>query len=124
MLDKYVIYHNPRCSKSRSSLSLLEANIEEKTIIIEPYLHEGVLNEALLTNILELLSCKSIDICRTGEKTFKELGLKKDDVEYKIFEAILKNPILLQRPIIVKNGKKAVIGRPPENVLKLLENSI
>jgi len=82
----------------------------------------GTINEERLLDILKMLDIKVIDLCRTGEQKFKELGLTKESPEYKIFEAMLKNPILIERPIIIKNGKKAIIGRPPEKVLKFMED--
>ena len=120
--DQYIIYHNPRCSKSRATLNLMNANPKEKNIHVIHYLEGNPINEETLLNILNILDVPVISICRTEEKIFKELGLKKDDAEYKIFEAILKHPILIERPIVIKNNKEGIIGRPPEKVLKLMES--
>jgi len=119
--DQYTIYHNPRCSKSRATLNLMEINRDEKNVVVVKYLESGSINEEIFMNILKILDVRVVDICRTGEKIFKELGLKKDDADYKIFEAMLQNPILIERPIVIKNNKVGVIGRPPENILKLMK---
>jgi arsenate reductase len=115
---KTTIYHNNSCSKSRASLALLESNNLEITQInyldIPPTVTE-------LDNILEMLNLEPIELIRTGEKLFKKLSLNKSDQKSRQdwLEIMATNPILIERPIIVINGK-AVIGRPPENILKLI----
>jgi arsenate reductase len=111
------LYHNPRCSKSRQALELLRKRGIEPRII--EYLKMPP-TAAELRALLKLLGMRPRDILRTKEAAFKEAGLddaKKTDAA--VIEAIVKDPILLERPIAVA-GKKAVIGRPPENVLKIL----
>lgn len=112
------IYHNPRCSKSRQALSLLE----ERNIDIEvvEYLKTPA-NADTLRELLNLLNLSPREILRTKEKEYKELGL--DDpalTDEQIIEAMVKTPKLIERPIVVHNGR-AAIGRPPEAILKLLD---
>ena len=112
------IYHNPRCSKSRQTLSLLNENGVEARVI--KYL-ETPPDKDELKNILLLLGMKARDLLRTGEEEFKLAGL--DDqakTEDEIIDAMLLYPILIERPIVVKDKQSAVIGRPPEDVLKLI----
>lgn len=112
------IYHNPKCSKSRQTLALIEeAGIKPEVV---EYL-KTPLSAKELGELVQLLGVKPIDIVRTKEAEFKELGLdKKLPADAKLLALIAKNPKLLERPIVVK-GKKAVIGRPPENVKALLK---
>ncbi len=110
------IYHNPRCSKSRQTLALLKENgIEPK--IIEYLKTPPSIDE--IRNLLEILGIEARQLMRTGEGIYKELGLKSENSESKLIQAMANNPKLIERPIVV-NGKKAVIGRPPENVLKII----
>jgi len=115
-----LIYHNPRCSKSRQTLKLLEENGVDARVIhyldTPPDVDE-------LRQLLTALSLPIKAIVRTGETAFKEMNMGIDDVEEQaLLEAIVENPILLQRPIVV-NGERAAIGRPPESVMVLFENS-
>ncbi|HLW30510.1 MAG TPA: arsenate reductase (glutaredoxin) [Brumimicrobium sp.] len=110
------IYHNPRCSKSRSALQLLE----EKGIEVEvvKYLEDTPsVNE--LKSLLKKLNLKAEDIVRKGEADFKDNFKDKTLTENEWIAALIKYPKLIERPIFVK-GDKAVVGRPPENVLELL----
>jgi len=111
------IYHNPRCSKSRQTLQLLKENGIEPRIV--EYLKEPP-DAATLKRLVRQLNLSARDLLRPGEAVYKELKLadpgKSED---EIIAAIVENPILLERPIVVKEGK-AVLGRPPENALKLL----
>ena len=109
------IWHNPRCSKSRQTLALLEENGVQARIRV--YLKEPP-TEAELREVLAKLGVKAAQIVRTGEKTFKELELKNADDDT-LIAAMVANPILIERPIVI-NDNKAVVGRPPENVLSLL----
>ena len=110
------IYHNPRCSKSRATLALIEARgIKPKIVdyLETPYAAE-------LKAILRKLGLKPRDILRTGETIYAELGLKTRDLDDDALIALMvKNPILIERPIVVA-GNKAAVGRPPENVLAIL----
>jgi arsenate reductase len=111
------IYHNPRCSKSRQTLKLLRDNGVEPRIV--EYLKDPP-DPALLKRLLRQLGLSARDLLRRGEAPYKELGLADPGkAEDELIAAIVENPILLERPIGVK-GDKAVIGRPPENVSKLL----
>jgi len=112
---KYTIYHNPRCSKSRQTLAILEK--ENKEIEIVKYL-DNVPTQEELEKILAKLHLKPQDILRKGEAIFKEKfkGLSLNDHEW--VKIMIENPKLIERPIVVK-GNKAVLGRPPENVKDL-----
>jgi len=114
---KATIYHNPRCSKSRQTLALLE----EKGIDLEivEYL-KAPLDEKALKDVLKKLDMNPMDLMRKGESVFKDLKLadKADDTQV-LIEAMVENPILVERPIVLANDK-ASIGRPPESVLEIL----
>ena len=112
----YTIYHNPRCSKSRQTLELLKQHNIEPTVVL--YLDEE-LTISKLKEIATLLNKKAIEFTRTKEAAFKEANLTKESSDDEIFEAMIKFPKLIERPIVIK-GKKAVLGRPPENVLDLM----
>lgn len=116
-MDKLTIYHNPRCSKSRQALDIL-INKGLQPIIIE-YL-KTPLRQKELEQLRAHFELK--DFVRGEEKIFKELGLSLDN-EQQIMHAMLKEPILMQRPIITYKNK-AIIGRPPEKVLELLNSII
>lgn len=111
------MYHNPRCSKSRQALALLqEQGIEPKIIL---YLDTPP-TEPQLTQVLKKLGITPRQLLRTGESSYKELGLKSDKFDdTAIIKAMCQHPKLIERPIAIK-GAKAVIGRPPENVLELV----
>lgn len=111
-----MIYHNPRCSKSRETLSILQD--KKIDIKIVEYL-QTPLNATQIKALLKQLQLKPIDIIRTKEECFCKLGLSKGSTDAELIKAMAENPILIERPIVT-NGEKAVIGRPPENVLKLL----
>ena len=114
-MDKIIIYHNPKCSKSRQTLQLIqEKNIEPE--IVE-YLKTPLRFEQL-KSLLILLNLNPADIVRKKEKKFSELKLKNATGE-NLLKAIAENPVLMERPIVIAN-KKAVIGRPPENVLEII----
>ena len=109
------ILHNPRCSKSRATLNIiLENNIQPN---IRLYLDDPLSVEEI-RNLLIKLDTTAYQIVRKNEEVYKKLNLKDSDQDLLIAN-ISKNPILLERPIVVK-GEKAIIGRPPENVMKLL----
>ncbi|MEM7169677.1 MAG: arsenate reductase (glutaredoxin) [Pseudomonadota bacterium] len=111
------IYHNPRCSKSRQTLELLRSRHVEPEIIL--YL-EDVPDAADLGEILDLLELEPRDLMRKKETPYKEQGLNNPDLDRDtLIQAMVKNPILIERPIVVANGK-AAIGRPPESVLDIL----
>jgi arsenate reductase len=110
------IYHNPRCGKSRSALALLVEKRVQPHII--EYLKTPPTKEELRA-ILKKLGLKPGQIVRKGEDVYKQKFAGKTLTDEQWLEALAKNPILIERPIAVK-GDRAVIGRPPENVLELL----
>lgn len=110
------IYHNPRCSKSRETLRILEEKGE--TVEIIKYL-ETPPTKKELEQLISLLGIKPIELVRTQEKEWKENYHGKTLSDNEIINAMVKFPRLIERPIAVK-GTKAVVGRPPENVLDIL----
>ena len=117
MNKEIIIYHNPKCSKSRKALEIIKRKNIEPTIIL--YL-VNKLSKAEIKYLLLKLGLSIRDILRTGEDEYKNNNLKNENLsDDKLMEFLIKFPKLLQRPIVVKNNK-AVIGRPPENILNLL----
>lgn len=116
-MNKITLWHNSRCSKSRNTATLLE----EKGIEVEvlEYLKTPPSKETLMA-VLQMLGMKPIELMRTKEEIYKELNLKEALDDEKLIDAMLKYPKLIERPIVIK-GNKAVIGRPIENVIRLLE---
>ncbi len=111
------LYHNPRCSKSRQTLALLEERGLQPEII--RYLDTPPDHDALAA-LLSKLGTTARGLMRTGEAIYKELDLGRDTLsEADLIEAMVQNPKLIQRPILI-NGAKAAIGRPPEAVLEIL----
>ena len=114
---KIIIYHNPRWGKSRNSVRILEDQNVEFTLI--EYLKTPLAKKEL-KQIIQILNVKVSEIIRTSEKEFMENNLSEIiHDENKILDAIIKFPKILQRPIII-SGNKGVIGRPPENIFKIL----
>lgn len=111
------IYHNPRCSKSRQTLQLLEENDIQPTIRL--YLQDNPSVDELET-ILKQLDISPLELMRTKESLYKELGLNKDSTDDERLQAMHKNPGLIERPIVIHNNK-AKLGRPPESVLELFK---
>jgi arsenate reductase len=112
------IYHNPRCSKSRATLELLAARAFEPRIV--NYL-ETPPAAAEIGRLLHLLRIAPRELMRTDEAEYAELGLADPSLKpAQLIDAIAAHPRLLQRPIVVVDGK-AAIGRPPENVLAILD---
>ena len=112
----YIIYHNPRCSKSRQSLQVLEeAGVDFE---VKNYMEDGLTKGDILT-VKDALGVEVIEFTRTKEAAFKEKGLTKDSSEDEIIAGMLGEPKLFERPVILKNGK-AVIGRPVENTINLV----
>lgn len=111
------IYHNPRCSKSRQTLALIEERGITPDIVL--YLQTPP-NEQTLTDILSKLGLSARNIMRKGEDEYKENQLADNSLsEEQLIAAMVKFPKLIERPIVVKDDK-AILGRPPENVLSLL----
>lgn len=112
-----VLYHNPRCSKSRTALALLQERHLDLEVV--RYL-ENPPDEAALRELLDQLGMTPLELMRRGEARYRELGLRAADVsDDERIRAMAENPILIERPIFITDGK-AVIGRPPERVLELL----
>lgn len=110
------IYHNPRCSKSRQALQLIrDAGVEPQII---DYLNE-VPTATELKEVVALLGIRPYDLLRKGEADFQDHFKGKELSDDEWIAAMVKYPKLIERPIVVK-GKKAVLGRPPENVQELL----
>jgi arsenate reductase len=116
-MPEYTIYHNPRCSKSRQTLQLLVDHGVEPEIVL--YLETPV-NATQLTQLLRKLGMTPRDLLRKGEMAYKEGGLADSSwSNLQLITAMVNEPKLIERPVIVK-GERAVLGRPPENVLSLL----
>ena len=114
---KVQILHNPRCSKSRTTLQLLLDNGVEPEITL--YLDTPP-TAGQLSSILEKLDMQPRDLLRKGQSEYKELGLDSKQLsDEQLIAAMVKTPILIERPIVLANGK-ARIGRPPESVLEIL----
>lgn len=111
------LYHNPRCSKSREALTLLEANGCEPEIFL--YLNTPPTVQQLKA-LLASLNINARQLVRKTENIYKELNLADEKLsEAALIKAMIANPTLIERPIFI-NGDKAVVGRPPENVLTIL----
>ena len=111
------IYHNPRCSKSRETLKLLEEKGVQPEIV--KYLDTPP-DQATLGRILDMLGLEPRDLMRKKEKEYKELGLKDPELtREQLIDAMVAHPRLIERPIVIKDGK-AALGRPPESVLEIL----
>ena len=115
-MAKVTIFHNPRCSKSRQALKLLEEKGAEVEVV--KYLETPPSKEELKA-LLKMLGISARELMRTKEAIYKELGLKEVDDEERLIEAMVAHPKLIERPIVIKDGK-AIIGRPPEKVITLL----
>lgn len=112
-----IIYHNPRCSKSRNTLTLLKENGVDPLVV--EYL-KTPLDRAALKDLIAKLGIDSArDLMRSGEAVYKDLALKTETDEAALIQAMADHPILMERPVVV-HGDKAQIGRPPESVLEIL----
>ena len=111
------IYHNPRCSKSRQALQLLqERNIQPRVI---EYLKNPP-GRTELKRILDLLDITPRDLMRRKEPEYRALGLDDDSLsDRQLIDAMVEHPLLIERPIVLANGK-AALGRPPEKVLEII----
>ena len=111
------IYHNSRCSKSRQTFALLEEKGVEFDIV--EYLKTPP-DATTIKNLLSMLGFSPRELMRKGEAAYKENNLVDDSLsDNQLINAMVENPILIERPIVVSNGK-AAIGRPPESVLEIL----
>ena len=112
-----VIYHNPRCSKSRETLQLLHENKIEPDVV--EYLNEPP-TKTRLKQLLKMLGMEPRELMRRGEPEYKALGLDDPALSRdQLVDAMVEFPKLIERPIVVK-GDKAAIGRPPQTVLEIL----
>ena len=111
------IYHNPRCSKSRETLNLLQSKNIEPSVV--EYLKTPLSHEQISTLVSQLGFNSARDLMRTKEEQYKALNLKDVNSESVLIDAMVENPKLIERPIVVNNNK-AALGRPPENVLSVL----
>ena len=112
-----IIFHNPRCSKSRQALEILKNRDIEPEIV--EYLKDGPSEEDIKI-ILELLGVSIKDILRKKDAIYKEAGFDNDDLsDDQLIKLASDNPSVIERPIVI-NGDKAAIGRPPESILEIL----
>ncbi len=116
-MAEYTIYHNPRCSKSRAALALLEERGVRPRVI--EYL-KAAPSAAELKEVLRRLGIAAEALVRKGEEVYKTRYAGKDLTEAQWIQAMVDDPILIERPVVV-HGERAVIGRPPEKVLDLLD---
>ena len=116
-MKSITIYHNPRCRKSREALKILQDN--RINIVIVLYLETG-LTKKIIKSLILALKCSVRDLMRRGESEYKDnklsnLALSEDY----LIDSLVKFPKILERPIVIK-GDQGVIGRPPENILKII----
>lgn len=113
------LFHNPRCSKSREALALLQAHHIEPAIRL--YI-DNPPDATELRNLLKKLKLGARQLLRTGEESYKTLNLKREELtDEQLIDFMVQYPKLIERPIAIK-GQQAVIGRPAENVLQLIDN--
>ncbi len=112
------IYHNSRCSKSRATLAILEDKNLNTTIV--NYLDNPPSAEEL-AHLAKIMGKTAHDMMRTKEDLYSQLGLDKEShTEAQLFKIMSQNPKLIERPIVVVDGKKAIIARPPELVYEII----
>ena len=116
-MEDITIWHNPRCSKSRNALNLLEEKNINANVV--KYLDDTPSKDEL-KEILNKLNMTAQELMRKGEAVYKELGLKDQTNEEKLLDAMIENPKLIERPVIIR-GEKAVVARPIENLEELLK---
>ncbi len=117
-MKKVTIWHNPRCSKSREAMSILEENGCQSEIV--KYL-DSKPDEAEIKNVLGMLGLSARELMRTKEDIYKELNLKDEADEAKLIAAMAEHQKLIERPIIIKEGK-AIIGRPTSAIAAFLNS--
>jgi len=115
--DRILFLHNPRCSKSRAALALLEQR--GTPLDVRRYL-EQPLSEAELADLAQRLGRPALEWVRRGEAEFRAAGLSAASKEEDVLAALAAHPVLLERPLAIR-GARAVVGRPPERVLELLD---
>lgn len=116
-MENIKIWHNPRCSKSRASFKLLE----ERDVDVEVVKYLDVAHtEDEIKALLKMLGMEPRELMRTGESIYKELNLKDETDNNLLIKAMVENPKLIERPIVIR-GDRAVVGRPIESVIELLK---
>lgn len=114
----YEIWHNPRCSKSRQTLERLERAGIAPTVV--PYL-ESPPSKERITEVLRMLGLEHPRaLMRTRESVYAELGLAEVVSADALLDAMVEHPVLIERPVVIRDGARAILGRPPENVDALL----
>lgn len=117
-MSDYTIYHNPRCSKSRATLALLQEQGIEPEVVL--YLDEPPSSEQIRA-LLKKLELRAEQLVRRGEDDYKQAGLGRTSTEDELVAAMAAHPRLIERPIVIHEDR-AVLGRPPENVLALIDD--
>lgn len=117
-MQEITIWHNPKCSKSREAMEILQDNNCEAEVV--KYLEEKP-DAKKIKAILKMLGITPRELMRTKEDIYKELNLKDETDEEALIEAMAKHPKLIERPIIIK-GERAIIGRPTERIAEFLKN--
>lgn len=115
--DRILFLHNPRCSKSRAALQLLEAR--DVPVDVRRYLDEPLTRKEL-EDLARRLGRSPLEWVRRGEAAWKDRGLAPDSAPADVLAAMAEDPVLMERPIAIR-GREARVGRPPEAVLELLE---
>lgn len=116
-MSDVTIWHNQQCSKSRAAMAVLEENGLDPNVV--HYLDEP-LSADQIKQVLSMLGFSPRELMRTNEAAYKELGLAEVTDDEALVRAMVENPILIQRPIVISNGR-AVLGRPPESVVSILK---
>ena len=114
---RVTIYHNPRCQKSRETLTLLRDAGIEPTVV--EYLKTPP-TQKRIKELIELLGVQPHELLRKKEAPYKELGLGRDSSAAQVARAVAEHPVLLERPVVVVDDAKAALGRPPEKVRAIL----
>lgn len=117
-MQEITIWHNPKCSKSREAMEMLQENKYEAKVV--KYLEEK-LDEKQIKTLLKMLGMGPKELMRTKEDIYKELNLKDETDDEALIEAMAKHPKLIERPIIIK-GNRAIIGRPVERIAEFLNS--
>ena len=116
--NEILLLHNPKCSKSRATLALLEE--KGKEFATRLYL-EHPLDQGELIDLGRRLGKSVLEFTRTKQAEYSEAGLSENPAESALLDAIVAHPVLMERPVVIR-GERAAIGRPPENVLALLDD--
>lgn len=117
-MQEITIWHNPKCSKSREAMEIVQDNKCETKVV--KYLEESPDKNQIKT-LLKMLGISPRELMRTKEDIYKELNLENEKSDEALIEAMAKHPKLIERPIIIK-GNKAIIGRPTERIAEFLKS--